>query len=83
MKYRIKQIDNIFYVQYKKFIFWKNYSEKFCINKKFNSIDSAKDFLLLQIKEDSKKKYRIKEYNYLFYPQKKRIIYLGLLEYRL
>lgn len=54
MKYRIKQIDNIFYVQYKKFIFWKNYSE-FCINKKFNSIDNAKDFLLLQIKEDSKK----------------------------
>jgi hypothetical protein len=72
MKYRIKQIDDIFYAQYKKFIFWKNYSElqtkekqstdwrqtgdeTFCRNKKFNSIDNAKDFLLLKIKEDSKK----------------------------
>ena len=75
MKYRIKQIDDIFYAQYKKFIFWKNYSElqtkekqstdwrqtgdeTFWRNKKFNSIDNAKDFLLLKIEEDSKKNIR-------------------------
>lgn len=91
MKYRIKQIDDIFYAQYKKFIFWKNYSElqtkekqstdcrqydaftKFWKNIKFNSIDNAKDFLLLKIEEDSKKKYRVKEYNNFFYPQKKEL----------
>lgn len=75
MKYRIKQVDNIFYPQYKKIIFWKNYvnSEKKITSIDSSSIDSVKNFILLKIKEDSIKKYRIKEYGNIFYPQKKEL----------